>query len=213
MKNKITLLAAAATILSTAAFAQEMSGPPSRPTGPGMYGNYVNRIRFGAFVAPNISWMHPTANKSDDGQYNVTSDGSKVGFTYGLMAEYFFAPNYGIVTGIDINSTGGKIIATAVDQTPSANKVSLANFDYRLQFIEIPIALKLKTDDFSGFRFFGQLGLSAGINIGKKVDYTVDYYDENGNAMPAATGQQNQADRRPGRHRSRNAANEHWRGR
>lgn len=137
----------------------------------------VNRIRFGAFFSPNISWMKPTAATDDARNYNVSSDGSKVGFSYGLMAEYFFAENYGLVSGLSVNSTGGKIIANKIDQSPAANTVFKTNFNYRLQYLEIPIALKLRTDEIDKFRFFGQLGASIGINIGKKADYTVTYSD------------------------------------
>src|SRR5690606_12661946 len=55
-------------------------------------------------------------------------------------------------------------------------------FDYRLQYVEVPLALKLRTDDFSGFRFFGQLGASIGFNIGKKADYTVRSVNNSGTA-------------------------------
>lgn len=138
-----------------------------------------NKLRFGAYVAPTISWMRPTTSKSDDGNYSVSSQGSKIGFTYGMMAEYDFAPNYGFITGLQINSTGGKIKATATNTDTAANKVYSADFDYKLQYLEIPVALKLRTDEISGFRFFGQLGLTAGFNISKKATYTVDYTDEN----------------------------------
>jgi hypothetical protein len=137
----------------------------------------VNRIRFGAFVAPNISWMKPTAATDDKNEYKTTSDGSKIGFTYGLMADYFFAENYGVVTGISINSTGGKMIASRIAQDTAANKVYRAEFDYRLQYLDIPLALKLRTDEINGFRFFGQLGVSLGFNISKKADYSVNYSD------------------------------------
>lgn len=139
----------------------------------------VNRIRFGAYLAPNVSWMHPTAAKSDNGLYNVESQGSKVGFTYGLMGEYYFARNYAVVTGLQVNSTGGKMLATRIDQqtTPGSAQVQKAMFDYRLQFLEVPLALKLRTDDINGFKFFGQLGISVGFNIGKKADYEVTYFD------------------------------------
>ncbi len=142
----------------------------------------VNRIRFGAYVAPDISWMKPTTATDDEKAYDVKSDGSKVGFIYGLMADYFFAENYGIVTGLQINSTGGKITATARDQSKAKDKVTKATFDYRLQYLEVPLALKLRTDDVSGFRFFGQLGVTAGFNISKKADYTVDYFGSDSTA-------------------------------
>lgn len=166
MKKMLFLIAAVAS-LAPAAKAQDNDHVDSRVT--------LNRIRFGAYIAPNISWMRPTASK--DGAFGVESDGSKLGFTYGLMAEYYFARNYGIVTGLQVNSTGGKIIATNINTTPTATQVNKANFDYRLQYLEIPIALKLRTDNISGFRFFGQLGATLGINIGKKATYDVNYYN------------------------------------
>jgi hypothetical protein len=122
--------------------------------------------------------MKPTASTDDEKVFNVSNNGSKIGFTYGLMADYFFAENYGIATGIQINQTGGKILAT--NRTPRAanldERVVKAEFDYRLQYLEIPLALKLRTDEFNGFRFFGQLGVTAGFNIGKKADYDVEYF-------------------------------------
>jgi hypothetical protein len=138
----------------------------------------INRLRFGAFIAPNLSWMKPTAATDDEKQYNVSSDGTKLGFTYGLMADYFFAENYGFVTGLQINSTGGKVTSTAIDKNKAPDKVMKATFDYRLQYLEVPLALKLRTDDISGFHFFGQLGITAAFNIGKKADYSVDYYGD-----------------------------------
>ncbi len=146
----------------------------------------LNRLRFGAYLAPNLSWMRPTASTDDQNQFNVERNGSRAGFTYGLMAEYFFADNYGFVTGLQVNQTGGSIIATNRDQTLSPGKVLRADFDYRLQYLEIPVALKLRTDDINGFRFFGQLGASIGFNIGKKVDYDVRYTPDPANGTEAA---------------------------
>lgn len=58
------------------------------------------QIRFGVFVAPTLSWMKPTTDKTSDGMYAPKNNGSKIGFTYGLMAEYQFADNYSFVTGL-----------------------------------------------------------------------------------------------------------------
>lgn len=171
---KRTLLSALVTICALNAFAQD-DGPYGPPP-PMRYGIDVSRVRFGAFIAPNASWMKPTASTDDEKEYSVRSDGSKVGFTYGLMIDYSFAPNYGLVSGVQITTTGGKIIATAIDQTIGASKVQRADFNYNLQYLEVPLNLKLRTDDLGGFKFFGQVGLTAGINIAKKADYTVDYY-------------------------------------
>jgi hypothetical protein len=166
--KKILFSLATAALLIPAAKAQDVDHADSHGT--------ANRIRFGAYLAPTISWMRPTAAK--DGGFSVKSDGSKIGFMYGLMAEYYFARNYAVVSGLQVNSTGGKMISTNTSPAvPSQIQVNKADFDYRLQYLEIPIALKLRTDDIAGFRFFGQLGATLGFNIGKKASYTVNYYD------------------------------------
>lgn len=140
--------------------------------------------KFGAYLAPTVSWMRPTANKSDDGKFNTSNDGSKVGFTYGLMADYRFAPNYSVVTGLQINMAGGHIIADAVDQSynPDTRNVLKSDFDYKLQYLEVPVALKMRTNAVSGIRFFGQLGINTSINIAKKTTFEV-LMNENGTAQ------------------------------
>jgi hypothetical protein len=184
MKKKI-LLILLLSVVGTTTFAQyyEPAPPPARRLD-------MNRVRIGAFLAPNISWMKPTAARSNDGDYRVRSLGSKVGFTWGLMADYYFTENYGIATGFQINATGGKIDARKVDSIPAASTVYRANFDYSLQYFEVPFNLKLRTDPItsSGIKVFGQVGLTAGVNIGKKATYNVGYRD-NGGFYTTATGE------------------------
>lgn len=140
------------------------------------------KFRFGVYVAPTMAWMKPTTDKTDDNLYAPSNEGSKIGFTYGLMAEYHFAENYAFVTGLQVNMAGGKL-NTKYLGTSKTNVVENANFNYRLNYLEIPVALKLRTDLISGFRFFGQLGLTTGFNIAKKATYDVKYYDGSSNLV------------------------------
>lgn len=151
-------------------------------------------LRFGIFLAPNLSWMKPTASKSDDGLYIVDNAGSRIGFAWGLLMDYYFAENYGIATGFRLNTTGGRINTVFntnnASQTPQqqSNTVTQADFAYKLQYLEIPFNLKLRSDGLSqGVRVFGQIGLSAGINISKKASYDVTYYD-NATTLRVASG-------------------------
>jgi len=136
-----------------------------------------NKVKFGVFVAPNMSWMRPANAKSNDNAYNVSSNGTKIGFTWGLMADYWFAENYALATGLQVNGTGGKISAsqTNLATLPDASRVYTADFEYALQYLEVPINLKLKTSTIGSLPlyFFGQAGATLGFNIGKKADYSV----------------------------------------
>jgi hypothetical protein len=140
----------------------------------------VNRLRFGAYFAPNVSWMKPTSGKTDNGVYRVRSNGSRVGYTWGLMMDYFFAENYGISTGFQINNTGGSIRTNRLETDSVANTVYNSDFKYSLQYLEIPFQLKLLSDPIASandLSVFGQIGLTAGFNIGKKATYEVGYTD------------------------------------
>jgi hypothetical protein len=151
--------------------------PPAKPP-------KINRVRFGAYIAPTMNWMKPTTSTSTIGSttYDVKSGGDRAGFIYGLMMDYWFAENYAFATGLQVNQTGGQIVATNHDQSIQESKILKSDFTYRLQYIEIPVNLKLRTDDMNKVRFFGQAGLSLGINISRKVDYDVSYVPNGGTA-------------------------------
>jgi hypothetical protein len=101
------------------------------------------------------------------------------------MMDYFFAPNYAFATGFNLNTSGGKISTTynpSQVNSGAASTVLTTSFNYRLQYLEIPFALKLRSDKLNaqGLRVYGQLGLTAAINISKKADYGVNYNDDGG---------------------------------
>lgn len=148
----------------------------------------VNKLRFGAFFAPTLTWMHPASAASNDGHYRVTSKGSKTGYCWGLIAEYYFAENYGFVTGFNVDVAGGRIVSnanTAKVDTTLANTVISSDLNYRLQYLEVPFALKLRSDELpkTGMRVFGQIGLTLAFNISKKASYEVTYNDAAANTQ------------------------------
>ena len=133
---------------------------------------FSQNTRFTVFVDPKFSWMTPDLN-------DVTSEGSKLGVNIGLNIDKFFAPNYALMTGISIDNTGGllkydfkKPIQTNGndDSIPSGSTL-----EYKLQYITIPLGLKLKTNEIGYLTFFTHLGINAGINI--KATGVVDIYD------------------------------------
>lgn len=182
--RKLLLTLFIATGITTIAAAQQYEYGPPVATSRGGNGS---KTRFGVFISPNTSWMKPTSNKSDDRQYVVTSEGNKIGFSWGLMLDYFFAENYAIASGFQLNSTGGKILAVQNSSIPPLTTpfVKSADFEYRLQYLELPFNLKMRSDELgTGLRVFGQIGLALGINISKKATYEVTYVENNAAGQP-----------------------------
>lgn len=185
--KKISVLAAM-LLMTASSFAQRYEYGEPVPINEGKKhrkskgGNVeMKQVRFGAFLAPTSSWMKPTANKSDDKLYLIDKGSSQVGFAWGLMVDYFFAENYGIATGFQINRMSGKVNATwnpAMTQPAGAGTVRSADFTYKVQYLEIPFGLKLRSDDLGGgVRIFGQLGVSLGVTLSKKASYDVTFTD------------------------------------
>lgn len=158
-------------------------------------GTSVSDLRFGAYFAPTIAWMHPTTGKSDNGLYSVSSEGSKLGYMWGLMMDYYFAENYALSTGFNLN-TGGGIISTqyigpgAISSAYVTSNVYKTKFNYNMQYLEVPFNLKLRSDELgtAGIQLFGQLGLSVGFNLAHKATYTVQYSDSTGSILSEKSG-------------------------
>ena len=111
-------------------------------------------FKLGFTLSPNLSWL------TDDGN-RLVADGSKAGFSYGVIADVGFAKNYFFSTAFTVSSLHSKGV-----------KKDISTDEYKLQYIEIPFTLKLKSNPSDQGRFYGQFGLGTGINISAKKDAT-----------------------------------------
>lgn len=117
------------------------------------------KFHFGLKVSPTLAWLKPDTKGIEKG-------GSKLGFSYGIITEFNFQENYSIATGLQVTYRGGKLIFPSV---PDVNgNVIKSKRSINLQYIELPIALKMKTNAFDKYRFFGQFGIVNGLNIRAK---------------------------------------------
>lgn len=124
-------------------------------------------FRFGLKVSPSVAWLGPDKTKFNG--LSVENGGAKIKFGYGLITEFRLAKNYSFLTGVEVNYIGGSI------NYKDANKVNyklndstalfLKSREYRQQYITIPLALKLKTNEIGFITYFGQIGVDASFKI------------------------------------------------
>jgi opacity protein-like surface antigen len=129
---------------------------------------YSQGLRLGVCLDPQISWMSPDTK-------NVKKDGSRLGINFGLIAENYFAKNYAIATGISITTSGGKLQYNesgrqleARDYTYNLDSTSVVT--YKIQYITVPLAIKLKTNRIGYFSYYANLGLTTQVRIKARGD-------------------------------------------
>ncbi|MFP5080616.1 porin family protein [Pedobacter sp. JCM 36344] len=146
---KRTFIGLILLFLTGSVFAQDFSSP--------YYG-----FRLGLTAHPTIGWLKPDIGKSN---------GVSLGFSYGLIGDFNFTQNYSFATGLTITTVNGKSTEIVTSNSGSAIP-SQAEYElkYKIQYVEVPLTLKLKTVKINEVRYFGQFGLSNGILIGAKQD-------------------------------------------
>ncbi len=113
-----------------------------------------DKFRFGLQFSPNIGWMNPD-------NAGFTKNGSKIGFSYGLLADFNLSPRYAVFTGLNV---------TKINTSTNYNYPGTpGSYDISAQYIDIPLSLKLKTNEIGYMTYFGKFGLSAGYNLKSKV--------------------------------------------
>lgn len=128
-------------------------------------------FKFGFEASPFISWM--STDKKP-----VKSDGTNLGFQIVMNGEYYIRDRYALKGGIGISfSNGGSLLHTNggnIFRNSDLSQDSLPTFtsvQYKLQYIEIPLAFRMRTQEFGYIRYFAELPmLSFGINSQARAD-------------------------------------------
>ena len=96
-------------------------------------------------------------------------------YKYGFTAMYYFGENYGITSGFNI--LGSKFSFKYDKEVPGGVQTcrELQEFkaDYNMTYFQIPVLLKMRTDDFADkFRFMGEIGY--GFDILANGEYKIN---------------------------------------
>lgn len=110
------------------------------------------KFHFGLKVSPAYSWMKVEGDQ-------IESAGGRFGIAYGLMTEFSISQNYAFATGVDVSYRSGKY-----DRVNPDNGQKYAGTQ-KLQYVEIPVGLKLKTNEIGYITYYGQFGVLPGLLV------------------------------------------------
>jgi len=120
-------------------------------------------------VDPNVSWLKP-----DD--KNLTAGDNKLNFGFGVSIDKMFTDNYAIGTGFNLFNTGGQLSYFDERITDDGQRtIASMNRTYMLKYAEVPITLKLRTNEIGYITYWAQVGVGLGVNIKSKSDDVIDY--------------------------------------
>ena len=139
--------------------------------------NAQQKISFGIHADPAISWFSSDNN-------GIKNDGARPGFNFGLKFNRYFTPNYSFSTGINILSAGGRLVCKDTTNLEFSNFTSTVlpgdPVIYKIQYLSVPVGLKLQTNQIGYLTFFTDLGIDPKVVIGGKADIpSLDISGEN----------------------------------
>ena len=134
-----------------------------------------NGFAFGFKLGPGFDWTGSTTGAAK-------SEGMRMGFGVGVVAEYYFADNYAIVSGVNVNMNRGHYSFDNARLVMGADSVAVPEIysvdrKFKSTIYEIPLMLKMMTNELGGLplRAYAQVG--AGIGYAQKVKVKDDNAD------------------------------------
>ncbi len=128
-------------------------------------------------VDPNVSWMKPNNNQIEQG-------GTSIKFGFGIAIDKMFTENYAFGTGLNILNTGGELTYLYSGgfkkdgATTNTSVIGERSRTYNLKYLEIPLTLKMRTNEIGYMTYWAQFGVGLGFNIGAKADDEVKFVKE-----------------------------------
>ena len=126
-----------------------------------------HKLRIGFQFTPEVTWLK---SKS----INLENKASKIGFNFGPVFDYSFGNNYAFTTGVVISRSRGSLFyedSTKFNSAPSILFSPATTVEYNIQYIELPIALRLKTNEIGYVTYFGVFGIVPAVNISAKGEF------------------------------------------
>lgn len=156
---KKTGLLIVAIILSVSAFSQSAAGTTELDP----------KVRLGLSFSPVLSWF---STSGDAGA--VSPDGTRLNIAFGLNTDFRIAENsqYYFSTGLFLLNTGGTLTHDYfVKRDDGSFSLSERTSDFRINYINIPVTIMLRTQEIGYMRYFGRVGFDGAVSTKSTFDY------------------------------------------
>ena len=125
-------------------------------------------FRFGIYTGPTFNSLRPVANEADG--YTIDKIKGNVGFSLGICADYNINERYSLFTGLSLDWRGGTLAVQDKDSFVQSGYIYKNEVKYKLQYLTVPLGLKMKAAQFDKIKIFAQTGIDMGFLLSQKGD-------------------------------------------
>ncbi len=123
--------------------------------------------RYGIYVSPLISWFKTNIDE-------VKNEGARAGFDFFIIAERNLTRNWSFTFGPGFIASSGRLKSSepSVFRFPDFTATVEAGEPviYRLQYLTIPVGIKIKTEEIGYLTYFAEFGLDPKVVVSGKAD-------------------------------------------
>jgi hypothetical protein len=128
---------------------------------------FPQKLKLGIDIEPQLAWL------SSDTR-NVITDNAKFGIKGGIVCDKYFSKNYALHGGILIGTEGGTIkfndISSIHTEDSLVHLSANTKVEYKLQYLSIPLGLKLRTNQIGYFTYYVLAGFNNQIRLKAKAN-------------------------------------------
>ncbi|MDP2235847.1 MAG: porin family protein [Bacteroidales bacterium] len=125
-------------------------------------------FQFGFKLSPSMGWVAPNAE-------GYERDGLKLGFNWGFVGDIHLMENYVIHTGFNVVYLNGAYTFPHKQTSNDGSGTEIIgdmNRFLRLKYIQIPVVMRMKTNEIKDITYYGEVGLGLAIKTSANADNT-----------------------------------------
>ncbi len=133
-------------------------------------------VKMGLRVSPNFTWVNIQEGP-------MSNDGLGLGFSYGVTSDFamFKSSNYWFGTELSVSTIPVLCKSNSELRNVTAKAGSMGTYDtitynpgkvafsYRIQYLQIPLTIKMKTDEIGNMKYYFQFGVAPSFAMRKKL--------------------------------------------
>jgi hypothetical protein len=124
-----------------------------------------NDWKFSINASPAISWGKASGD--------IKSDGSRFSFDVSVHAEKYFRERYAYFVGVSFFGMSGAFKNNSTSPISLKSENSSLNIgnsaSYFIQYLTLPVGIKLKTSQYGSLSYYFQGGLLPGVRVGSSI--------------------------------------------